>query len=46
MIWDSHLLGNPAQAKQISELATGLKVGAKGPDFCEMLTHNHGENED
>lgn len=46
MIWDSHLLRNITQAEQISELATEHKIGVKGPDFCEVSVHNHGENED
>lgn len=43
---DSHLLANPTWAEQISELATEHKVGVTGPDFCEVLVHNRGENED
>lgn len=46
MIWDSHVLANPTQAEQVSELATERKLGVKGPDFFEVLVHNHGEDEE
>lgn len=47
MIWDSHVLANPTDlwAEQISELDTECKLCVKGPDFFEVLVHNHGEDE-
>lgn len=43
VIWDS--LADPTWAEQGSKLATEYEAGVTGLDFCEVLVHNHGENE-